>query len=184
LTWDGHRYHAYASEGGHADFAPTNPQQLELLGYLQARFEHVSYEAVCSGKGIPNLYDFLRDSGYGPEPAWLAEQLAGAKDRTPIIVQAALDKSSELCTATLYLFGSILGAETGNMALKVLATGGVYLGGGIPPRILPVLNQGEFLAAFQQKGRFSDFLRNVPIHVILNPRAALLGAACYGFDLA
>ncbi len=184
LTWDGRRYHAYASEGGHTDFAPTNPHQLELLRYLQARLEHVSYEAVCSGKGIPNLYDFLKESGYAAEPAWLADQLAGAKDRTPIIARAALDKSSELCAATLELFVSILGAEAGNMALKVLAAGGVYLGGGIPPRILPVLEQGEFLAAFKSKGRFSDLLRHVPIYVILNPKAALLGAASYGFTLA
>ena len=181
LTWDGHRYHAYASEGGHTDFAPTNPQQLALLNYLQGRLEHVSYEAVCSGKGIPNLYDFLKNSGYDSEPAWLTEQLVRTNDRTPIIVQAALDKSSELCVATLNLFVSILGAETGNMALKVLAAGGVYLGGGIPPRILPVLKQEDFLAAFQKKGRFSELLHHVPVRVILNPKSALLGAASYGF---
>jgi len=183
LTWDGSQYHAYASEGGHADFAPTTPVQLELLRYLQQRIGHVSYEAVCSGKGLPNIYDFLKDSGYAAEPAWLANQLAGTKDRTPLIVRAALDpdESCKICTATLDLFVSILGAEAGNMALKVLAAGGVYLGGGIPPRILPVLKKGHFIEAFWSKGRFSDLLKPIPVHVILNPKAALLGAACYGF---
>jgi glucokinase len=130
LIWDGARYKAYASEGGHTDFAPTNALQVEMLRYLQARKGHVSYELVCSGKGLPNIYDFLRDSSYAPEPDWLAEQLAQAKDRTPVIVKAALDENqpSELCVATLNTFVSILGAEAGNMALKVLASGGVYLG--------------------------------------------------------
>lgn len=181
LTWDGSRYHAYASEGGHADFAPVNAIQVELLQYLQERRGHVSYESVCSGKGLPNIYDFLKKSGYGEEPAWLAGQLAGAGDRTPIIVKGALDqeRSCELCRATLDTFVSILGAEAGNMALKVLASGGVYLGGGIPPRILPALDQ-DFMEAFWNKGRFSHLLSQIPVHVILNPKAALIGAACYG----
>lgn len=183
LTWDGHRYHAFASEGGHTDFAPTNPLQIELLRYLQAKQDHVSYESVCSGKGIPNLYNFLKDSDHAEEPAWLAERLAEVKDPTPTIVEAALDQSSELCVATLELFVAILGAEVGNMALKVLAAGGVYLGGGIPPRLLPMLSQGQLIAAFQNKGRFTELLRHVPVHAILNPKVALLGAARYAFSL-
>ncbi len=185
LTWDGSRYHAYASEGGHADFAPATPLQMDLLRYLQEQMEHVSYETVCSGKGLPNIYNYLKESGYAEEPAWLAEKLATAKDRTPIIVQAALAEAQpcRLCGATLDNFVSILGAEAGNMALKVLAAGGVYLGGGIPPRILPVLEKGLFLEAFRRKGRFSKFLSHVPVYVILNPKSALLGAACYGLGL-
>jgi glucokinase len=147
LTWDGSRYCPHASEGGHTDFGPVNPLEVELLRYLQDRFEHVSYERICSGLGLPNIYAFLKDSGYADEPAWLAEELTAADDPTPVIVNAALHpayggderEGSELCVATLNTFVSILGAEAGNLALKVLASGGVYLGGGIPRRILPAL---------------------------------------------
>lgn len=186
LTHDGARYHAYSSEGGHVDFAPTTAQQGELLRYLQARFDHVSYERVCSGIGLPNIYAFLKDSGYAAEPAWLAEQLAAATDHTPIIVNGALDadRPSELCRATLDIFVSILAAEAGNLALKVLATGGVYLGGGIPPRILASLQSDRFLQAFRGKGRFAEILTRVPVHVILNPKVALLGAARHGLEHA
>jgi len=185
LTWDGSRYRAHASEGGHADFAPTDPIQVELLRYLQDRHEHVSYEWVCSGMGLPNIYAYFKESGYAEEPAWLAEQLAGAGDPTPVIVRAALDEDRpcRLCSVTLNTFVSILGAEAGNLALKLLATGGVYLGGGIPPRILSVLRNGEFVEHFRRKGRLSSLLVPIPVHVILNPKVALLGAACHGFDL-
>jgi glucokinase len=184
LTWDGLRYLAHPSEGGHVDFAPANLSELELLRYLMERFGHVSYERICSGIGIPNIYAYLKDSGYAEEPAWLAEQLAGARDPTPIIVGTALDKekSCPLCVATLDTFVAILGAEAGNLTLKILATGGVYLGGGIPPRILPALEGEQFMWAFYDKGRFSDLLAKVPIHVILNPKAALFGAARHGLE--
>lgn len=185
LTWDGSRYRSHASEGGHADFAPTNPLEVELLRYLLERFEHVSYERVCSGMGLPNIYAYLKDSGFAEEPDWLTRQLAEASDLTPIIAQAALDRARpcRLCIATLATFVSILGAEAGNLTLKVMATGGVYLGGGIPPRILPILEQGQFMDAFRRKGRFSDLMAQIPIHVILNPKVALLGAASYGLEL-
>jgi glucokinase len=190
LTWDGTRYRPHPSEGGHADFAPTNPFEFELLRYLRdrfdwGRFEHVSYERVCSGRGLPNIYAYLKDSGYADEPAWLTEQLAAADDPTPIMVNAALDsqKGCQLCVATLNAFVSILGAEAGNLALKVLASGGVYLGGGIPPRILPALEEERFMKAFRRKGRMSDLLARVPVHIILNPKVALLGAACHGLEL-
>jgi glucokinase len=185
LTWDGTRYRPHASEGGHADFAPTNSFEVELLRYLHARFQHVSYERVCSGRGLPNIYGYLKDSGYADEPVWLTQQLAAAGDPTPVIVNAALDseRPCELCVATLNAFVSILGAEAGNLALKVLASGGVYLGGGIPPRILPALEQKPFGEAFRHKGRMSDLLARVPVHVILNPKVALLGAACHGLEL-
>lgn len=183
LTWDGSRYRPHASEGGHADFAPNRPLEIGLLRSLQDRFGHVSWERVCSGQGIANIYAFLRDSGY-EEPAWLAEQLATVSDPTPIIVNTALesDETCEICTTTLEVFVSILGAETGNLALKVLATGGVYLGGGIPPRILPALERGGFLDSFRQKGRLSDLMARMPVHVILNPKVALLGAASHGLE--
>lgn len=186
LTWDGARYRPHASEGGHVDFAPTNAVELDLLRYLKERFEHVSYERICSGRGLPNIYAFLRDTGRAEEPPWLAEQLAAAADPAPVITNAALhaDKPCRLCSDTLDLFVSVLGAEAGNLALKVMATGGVYLGGGIPPRILPALEGDRFLRAFRRKGRMSDVLAHVPVHVILNPKVALLGAACHGLELS
>lgn len=183
LVFEGTRYTAYPSEGGHTDFAPTTPIELDLLTYLQSRFDHVSYERVCSGKGLPNLYDFLKDSGRFQEPDWLRDQLAGAEDRTPIIVNAASEDRSEIAEATLDLFVSILGSEAGNLALKVLATGGVYIAGGIPPRILPELRKPTFLKTFLQKGRFSDLLSSMPVYVILNARAALIGTAYYGLRM-
>jgi glucokinase len=184
LTWESGHYHPHTSEGGHADFAPADALQLELLRYLQQRYTHVSFERVCSGKGLPNIYAFLKESGHAQEPAWLAELLATTTDPTPVIVDNALDKerACEICTLTLQMFVSILGAEAGNMALKVLATGGVYLGGGIPPRILPFLSEGRFMQAFLRKGRLSDVLIPVPVYVILNPNIALLGAARHGFE--
>ena len=184
LIWDGSRYRAHASEGGHTDFAPTNSLEVDLLSYLLDRFGHVSYERVCSGQGLTNIYAFLKDSGYAQEPAWLAGQLAEADDPNPVIVEAALgdERQCELCVATLEAFVSILGTEAGNMALNLLATGGVYLGGGIPPRILPALEDGLFLQEFQAKGRMSDLMTRIPVHVILNPKVALMGAACYGLE--
>lgn len=186
LTYDSGRYRAHTSEGGHADFAPANELQLALLHYLQQRYKHVSFERVCSGKGLPNIYAFLKESGHALEPAWLTELLAKARDHTPVIVDNALDaaRACEICKRTLEMFVSILGAEAGNMALKVLATGGVYLGGGIPPRILPFLSEGRFMQAFLRKGRLSDVLIPVPVYVILNPNIALLGAARHGFEQA
>ncbi|MGH2346561.1 MAG: glucokinase, partial [Chloroflexota bacterium] len=186
LTWEGTRYHTHASEGGHADFAPTNAGEVTLLRYLLERMDHVSYERVCSGRGLPNIYACLKDSGVAPEPAWLTEQLRAAPDPTPIIVRAgrtdgtpAGEEPSALCRATLETFVSIMGAEAGNLALKVMATGGVYVGGGIPPRILPMLQYNGFMASFKRKGRFADLLNRVPVHVILNPKIAMIGAAAH-----
>jgi glucokinase len=183
LTWDGSRYEAYPSEGGHTDFAPSNTLQAGLLGYLQEIYGHVSWERVCSGMGIPNIYAYLKASDRAPEPDWLADELSSAADATPIIVNNALEGRAALCQATLNEFISILGAEAGNMALKTLATGGVYLGGGIPPRILSALDAGDFMRAFQDKGRFTEFMSRIPVHVILNANAALLGVARYGLGI-
>lgn len=187
LTWDATHahYRAHPSEGGHTDFGPSNEIELDMLRYLMRRIDHVSYEWVCSGMGIPNIYAFFKDTGYAPEPDWLAAQLATASDPTPVIVTAALNKDVEcrLCQLTLETFVSVLGAEAGNLALKTLATGGVYLGGGIPPRIIPSLKSGRFMESFTRKGRFETLLRRVPVRVILNPKAGLMGAAAYGLEM-
>ena len=181
LTWERKRYKAHVSEGGHVSFGPVNEEQIDLLRFLLGKLGHVSYERVCSGLGIPNIYAFYKETGRCEEPDWLAAQLAAAPDPTPVIVETALAQPDcTICRSTLDMFTAILGAEAGNMALKVLATGGVYLGGGIPPRILPALKNGRFLAEFTTKGRLADLLQTVPVHVILNPKAALVGAASYG----
>ena len=183
LTWDGRRYHAHASEGGHADFGPTTPLQIDLLAYLQRKFEHVSYELVCSGIGIQHLYQYLKDAGHTVELPAVAARIAAADDPTPIIMEAGLASNgrSESSAATLELFTAILGAESGNLALKVLSTGGVFVGGGIPPRMLPLLEQGSFMRAFLRKGRLSHVLVDMPVHIILGP-AALMGAAQFGLS--
>jgi len=185
LTWDGQRYHPFASEGGHSDFAPKNNLEINLLRYLQERFNHVSCERVCSGSGIPNIYNFLKDSGYAEEPEWLSGLLDRSDDPTPIIIKAALDQLNPcgLCKQTLYTFVSILGAEAGNLALKVLSTGGVYLGGGIPPHIVPYLTSDSFEQAFRHKGRLTKVLEHIPVYVILNRKSALIGAAYYGMQI-
>ncbi len=182
LAWAGDRHRAYPTEGGHASFAPATAEQVDLLAFLHHRFGHVSVERVCSGSGIPNLYDFLRTTGRYAEPAWLGHALAQADDPTPVIVGAALERKAEVCVACLDMFVRILGGVVGNMALMTLATGGVYLGGGIPPRILGRLQQPDFLAAVRSKGRFSGLLADIPIHVILDPEAALHGAAWWALD--
>lgn len=185
LTWNETHYQACPSEGGHTDFAPTNALETGLLHYLRERFDHVSYEQVCSGGGLANIYHYLKDSGYDEEPGWLAEELSAVDDIVPVLIKAALDadRSCKLCQTTLSLFISILGAEAGNMALKVMASGGVYLGGGIPPRIIAALQKGRFMESFRRKGRMSGLMERIPVHVIMNTRAALLGAAIHGMDL-
>jgi glucokinase len=186
LTWDGSRYHAYASEGGHNNFGPTTPQQTDLLRFLQARWGRVSYERVCAGRSIPDLYDFLKGEDLIPETAALGLELANDRDRTPRIVAAALDprEPDRLSLAAVNMFVSILGTETGNLALTVLATGGVYIAGGMAQRILPVAEGARhtFLSTFRDKGRLSPFMSRVPLHIILEP-VALLGAAVHGLEL-
>jgi len=184
LTWDAGRYNAHASEGSHVDFAPADSFQLGLLRAMWNRFDHVSAERICSGLGLPSIYAALRAEGITAESAWVADQLAAADDPTPVIVNAALDpkRACALCRRTLDVFVRILGAEAGNLALKLFATGGVYLAGGIPPRILPVLQEGSFLEAFQSKGRYAELLARMPVHVVLYPKVALLGAAQYGLE--
>ena len=183
LTWDSSEYIAHGSEGGHCDFAPTDERQIRLLHYLLPRFGHVGVERVCSGIGVPNIYEFLRDEENIPERPEIAELIASAKDHTKAIVEAAFDPqySSELCLATVGLLASILASEAGNLALKVLATGGVYLAGGIALHIVTLLQTPQFVETFIRKGRFKTLMEQMPIHVITT-RAALLGAATFGLQ--
>lgn len=183
LVWSDGAYRPFASEGGHADFAPNTALESDLLSYLRSRQGHVSYEDVCSGRGLPNLYAFLRDSGRQAEPDWLKAELANAPDPTRVIVRAGVEGQAGIAVVALELFRDILAAEAGNLALRALASGGVYLGGGLPPRLLGFLQTDAFLRAFGDKGRFASFLQQTPLHVIRNPEAALLGAACHGLEL-
>ena len=173
------RYRAYPSEGGHCDFAPANQQEVDLLQYLQEILGHVSYEQVCSGLGLMNLYGFLKKGRKDLEPAWLSQQLSAAPDPSRVIIEAALDGKQEslLCLETMRLFVGILGSEAGNLALKTMATGGLYIGGGITPRIRKILDSSLFLKGFFNKGRVSQILSDIPVHVIMNQKAPLNGAA-------
>ena len=183
LTWDGAAYASFASEGGHGDFAPNSEIECALLLYLQKEYGHVSYERVCSGQGIYNIYRFLKDQKYEKEPAWLREkfELAGTTP-VPLIIETALnlERRCPICVKAITLFSAILGAEAGNLGLRVLAKGGVYLAGGLPERVLPFLKEQAFLNAFQQKGRMRNLIKEIPLHVITNPEAGLIGAARYG----
>ncbi|MCX7939259.1 MAG: glucokinase, partial [Thermoflexales bacterium] len=179
------RYHPFPSEGGHADFAPGNELESELLRYLQRKFGRASYERVCSGSGIPNVYAFLRDCAYYRESPYVAEQLNAAADPTPVIVANALcDPPDPLCAKVLEIFTSVLAAKAGNLALTIIATGGIYFGGGLPPRILPLLQRESFMNIFRYKGRLSSLMMRIPAKVIVNTRAGLIGAAHLAFALA
>ena len=176
LYREGEGFKPVASEGGHADFAPRNELEIELLRYLLKRFQHVSYERVLSGAGLSNIYSFLRDSGRGQEPNGLEEPLE-QEDPGAAISRAALRGESELCVKALDLFVSIYGAEAGNLTLKAKAEGGLYVGGGIAPKIISKLREETFLKAFRDKGRLSSLMKAIPVRVILNPNTALYGAA-------
>jgi glucokinase len=176
---DGRDYHPSASEGGHGDFGPTDETQIDLLRYLMKEFGHVSYERVVSGPGIANIYGFLRDSGRLEEPDWLKQKISAAEDASVVISQEGLAGRSAICIQALNLFVSVYGAEAGNLALRGKASGGVYIGGGIAPKILPKLKDGTFMRAFLDKGRYRELLSAMPVRVILNDQAALQGAAFY-----
>jgi glucokinase len=183
LTWDGSKYVSHCSEGGHSDFAPTDGRQIGLLKYLLERFDHVGFERVCSGMGIPNIYDYLSEIKRIPENPQIAQLIASAKDPTPIITNAALDPkhASKLCAATIEMFISILASEAANLAVKVLATGGIYLAGGIPLHMLGVLTGPRFMESFRRKGRFAQLMERIPVHVILTS-AALVRCAAHGLE--
>jgi glucokinase len=179
LIWDGTAHRPIASEGGHCDFAARTDREIALLEYLRRRLGgRVSWERVVSGPGIQNIYAFLRDEEKIDEPAWLRERMA-SDDPNAVIGACAEDGSSALCRETMQTFAAAYGAEAGNIALKVLATGGMYLGGGIAPKILKTLASGGFMQAFLDKGRLSPLLESIPVRVILDESCALLGTAAY-----
>jgi glucokinase len=182
-AWDGSRYVARSSEGGHADFAPTDERQIGLLRHMLKRFDHVSVEHVCSGIGIPNVYEYLRDIEHIPETPEVAQLIASARDPSAVIFATATDPNnpSKLCAAAVDMFVSILASEAANLALKILATGGVYLAGGIPMRILRILQSQRFMESFRRKGRLSELMERIPIHVVI-ARVALIGAAARGLE--
>ena len=182
LVFQNGTYSPISSEGGHADFSPNSENEIRLWRYLHKRFGHVSIERVLSGPGLLNIYSWLKDSGRFREPAWLKQKI-NEMDPPRAITESAMNERHPLCAETLNMFVSVLGSVCGNLALTGMTTGGVYLGGGIPPKILPVLKKGIFMKAFTNKGRFSGFLEKIPVWVILNDKAALLGAAFYAFEL-
>jgi glucokinase len=178
LIWDGKRYRAMPSEGGHSDFAPRNDLEIDLLRFLLTKFKRVSYERILSGPGFAALHEFFRSRSHEPEPAWLTEKITSSNSAAAISA-AGLERTDPVCVQVLDLFVSLYGAEAGNLALKVLATGGVYIGGGIAPKILPRIQEGGFLDAFTNKGRHSPLLRSIPLFVILDDKIALYGAGHY-----
>ncbi|MGH7359220.1 MAG: glucokinase, partial [Candidatus Rokuibacteriota bacterium] len=176
--WDGRVHHPFACEGGHTDFGPRTPGEVELLRHLLAKFERVSYERVLSGSGLREIYEFLREGSRRQEPLWLMEEFA--RDPPPVvIVRNALNGRSELCLETVDHFVSIYGAEAGNLALKIMARGGVWIGGGIAPRILQRMQEPAFLEAFFAKGRMRPLLERMAVRVVLNDKVGLMGAARY-----
>jgi glucokinase len=180
LVWEDNenKYYAVASEGGHSDFAPHGAEQIDLLRFLTDEFGHVSYERVLSGPGLWNIYSFLRRESHAEEPAWLKAEIA-AGDPSAAVSEAALAGRYPVCVHALTMFCDIYGSEAANLALKVLALGGVYLGGGIAPKILPMLTGGAFVKGFLAKGRLNEILKRIEVRVSLNPAAGLLGAAHY-----
>jgi glucokinase len=179
MYWDGRRHRPFATEGGHASFAPVNELQVELLLYLRRQFQHVSWERVVSGQGLVNVYHFIRDTRGGEEPEWLLEEMRTG-DPAAAISKAAMAGKSEACEQALDLFVALYAEECGNAALKFMATGGIYLGGGIPPKILPRLTSSLFHGALTAKGRMRDVLEAMPVRVILNEDTGLIGAAVRG----
>jgi glucokinase len=184
LFWDGKQHVPSPSEGGHAEFGPRNHLELELFHYLSGIFDHVSYERVLSGEGLFHIYQFLKDSKrFGKEPSWLSEKMK-QEDPAEVISEIARLKKNKLCRKALDLFTSIYGAAAGNLALQVMAIGGVFIGGGIAPKIIWKMRDGTFMKAFKAKGRLSHIVAQIPVKVIMNEGTALLGAASRARALA
>lgn len=180
LAWNGRIHVPYPSEGGHVDYAPRNEDEIDLLRFLKQKYNgRVSYERVISGMGLTNIYEFLLEVRGMEEPKWLSDKLAEVSDPNGVITEMALSAKSEICEKALDMFVSAYGAEAGNLALKVLSVGGLYVGGGIAPKVLEKLKDGTFMKSFVDKGRLSQLLINMPVRIILDSGAALLGAAAY-----
>jgi glucokinase len=176
LFWDGSRHHVFACEGGHTDFAPRDEVQIELLRFLQGRFGHVSYERILSGPGLVNVYEFLRGSGPDPEPEELRKEIHSG-DAAAAISRAAVNRTSTLAEKALDLWISVYGAEASNLALKIMSTGGLFLAGGISPKILSRLQGPIFMQNFLDKGRMRALVEAMPVYVVTNDKVGLLGAA-------
>lgn len=182
LFWNGTSYRPIPSEGGHTDFAPNNDQEIDLLRYLRSQYLHVSYERVLSGPGLQAIYEFLRDTKKN-EPTWLAEQIKSGNPAA-VISEAGLNGRAEIAKQTLDLFASIYGAEAGNLALKAMSLDGVYVGGGIAPKLIAKLNDGTFMKSFTNKGRYKRLMSNMPVKVVMNQQTPLLGSASVAAALA
>jgi len=178
------RHHPFPSEGGHVEFAPKDELEFELLKYLKKKLrKRVSIERVLSGPGLMNIYSFLRDRSYGEEPAALRDEIAAARDPTAVVGGHGLSGRYAICSRALDIFARVLGSQAGDVVLTYLSTGGVFLGGGIPPKVAEKLQAGETVAAYLRKGRLSPLVEMTPLHIIQNDRAALLGAAAIAADL-
>ncbi|MBN2059826.1 MAG: glucokinase [Deltaproteobacteria bacterium] len=171
-----------STEGGHCDFPSGNEKQVELWRFLKKKYGHVSVERVVSGPGIVNIYQWLKSSGKYKEPSWL-KTLLRKYDPAKVISETALAGKDILCVESMDIFMSVFGAIAGNLALTGMTTGGIFLGGGIVPKILPHIKKGDFMKSFTDKGRFRKFMVKIPVKAILHRRPALLGAACYGFEM-
>jgi glucokinase len=179
LYWDGFRHHPFACEGGHADFAPRDEIQTELLVYLQKKYGRISCERVLSGPGIKNIYDFLRDAHKAEEPEWLRTQMSAAPDPPALISKLALEGKAPICDQTLSIFVSVFGAQAGNCALNFMSTGGIFIGGVIAAKIVARMKDPLFLESFQDKGRMAAILKDMPVKIVLNDNCGMIGAARY-----
>ena len=179
LYWDGFRHHPFACEGGHADFAPRDDLEMELLAYLQKKYGRISYERILSGPGIRNIYEFLRDTHKAEEPAWLRDQINSAQDVPALISRLALEGKAAICDRALTIFVSIFGAETGNCALLYMSTGGIFIGGSIAAKIVTKMRDPVFMQSFLDKGRMETLLKDTPVKIVLNDDCGLIGAARY-----
>lgn len=179
LYWDGFRHHPFACEGGHADFAPRNELQTELLVYLQKKYGRISCERILSGPGIKNIYDFLRDAHKAEEPDWLRAQIGAAPDPPALISQLALEGKSAICDQAMSIFVSVFGAQTGNCALNFMSTGGIFIGGSIAAKIVPKMKDPVFMESFLDKGRMGALLKDVPVKIVINDDCGMIGAARY-----
>jgi len=180
LYWDGRRHHPFACEGGHTNFAPRNDEEADLLRYLRKKYSgRVSYERIASGPGIKNIYDFLKETGKAGEPDWLRMQLQEASDPPAVISRLARDGKAAICDQTLSLFVSVYGAHAGDCALTFMSTGGIFIGGSIAAKNVPKMQEPAFMEAFLDKGRMAELLKDVPVKIVLNDDAGIMGAARY-----
>ena len=179
LYWDGFRHHPFGCEGGHSDFAPRNELEMALLSYLQKKYGRISCERILSGPGIKNIYDFLRDAHKAEEPQWLKDQMAATADAPALISQLATGGKAPICDQTMSIFVSIYGAETGNVALNFMSTGGIFIGGSVAAKNVPKMKDPIFMQSFLDKGRMTPLLKEMPVTIVLNDDSGLIGAARY-----